>query len=93
MHRGASVSAPCRWEPFAGGDRRSVSAAPVFNLINKTSVPMTGKVEEAGTDEYGRRQYLMVMSDMIAQGVSTPGGAADRTLQRRYGMRRAPVRR
>ncbi|OJF92660.1 hypothetical protein AX761_20890 [Rhizobium sp. 58] len=71
--------------PAANSDQLKIT------IINNSSAPVTGQVEEAGTDERGRRQYRMVMSDAVADGLSAPGGKAGRTMNERYGVKKRGI--
>lgn len=87
----SSISTPVPGHSNAGGGSFSRDDRPVLQIVNNSSTPITGEVEEAGSDERGRRQYRLVMNDAVADAVSVPGGKADKTMQRRYRMRRAGV--
>ena len=71
----------------SANDNRFGFGAPSFQIINNTSTPMTGEVEETGTDERGRRQYRMVVSDAVSDGISAPGGQARKAMSQTYGLR------
>lgn len=52
------------------------------------------KVEtQETTDARGQRQQRFVLSDIVAEGIATPGGRASRTFNQVYGMRRAGTKR
>jgi phage-related minor tail protein len=57
---------------------------PVINFVNQTSVSAEVEVQDS-TDARGQRQYSVVMSELVATGMS--GGAAKRQMQSTYGMR------
>ena len=75
----------------ANANSAAFSNAPSIQIINTSSVPVTGKMEENGTDERGRRQYRMVMSDAVADGLTTPGGKGSRAMRETYGIKRRGI--
>jgi len=72
---------------------RQEASAPLIQIINNSSAQVDGRIEDAGTDERGRRQYRMVMSDAVADGLATPGGRAGRTLRDTYNVRKRGIAR
>lgn len=65
---------------------------PMIRVINQSSVPMTGEVNET-TDSRGQRQYELVVADMVGTGLGKRGGQASRTMRNLYGVGPAPRRR
>lgn len=61
-------------------------------LVNNTSKPMHMEVDET-TDSRGQRQQRYVMSDIVGDGIATPGGKAQRNMKQVYGVGRPPRRR
>lgn len=61
-------------------------------LVNNGTPQKVERTEET-TDSRGQRQYLMITSDIVADGLAAPGGAAGRAAEGLYGLRRAPRRR
>lgn len=59
---------------------------PTLQIINQTSTPITGQVEE-GRDESGRRNYRLTLSDEIGHAAEQKGGGFRKTMGRQYGMR------
>ena len=73
--------------PAGGGDGRIT-----LQVINQSSAPVTGDVEET-RDASGGRVARLTISDAVGQSLTTPGGGARRTMQRQFGLRQqAPVR-
>lgn len=70
--------------PANGG--QVIQLQPV--LVNNTGRPMDMQVEET-TDARGQRQQRYVLSDVVGDGLATPGGKAARSLQNVYGVRRS----
>lgn len=60
-------------------------------LVNNTSRQVDLEVEET-TDARGQRQQRFVISDVVGDGLATPGGKAARNMQQVYGVGR-PARR
>ncbi len=60
-------------------------------LVNNTSRQVDLEVEET-TDARGQRQQRFVISDVVGDGLATPGGKAARNMQQVYGVGR-PTRR
>ncbi|TBG38526.1 hypothetical protein ELG78_16740 [Rhizobium leguminosarum] len=73
----------------AGGH---VGGQPIFQIINQTSTPISGQVEES-QDESGRRNYRLTMSDEIGNAAEQKGGGFRRTMNRQYGLRSAGIAR
>ncbi|WP_339696032.1 phage tail tip lysozyme [Celeribacter baekdonensis] len=73
-----------------GGGASVIQLQPV--LVNNTSVPMQMEVEET-TDSRGQRQQKYVLSDAVAQGVTTKGGKAQRAMKGTYGLKRQGISR
>ncbi|MGO8313431.1 phage tail length tape measure family protein [Rhizobium ruizarguesonis] len=73
----------------AGGQ---VGGQPIFQIINQTSTPISGQVEER-QDESGRRNYRLTMSDEIGNAAEQKGGGFRRTMSRQYGLRSAGIAR
>jgi hypothetical protein len=65
---------------------------PNFQIINQTSTPISGQVEES-QDESGRRNYRLTMSDEIGNAAEQKGGGFRRTMSRQYGLRSAGIAR
>ncbi|MFK4060312.1 phage tail length tape measure family protein [Brucella anthropi] len=84
--------------PLAAYYRNAVSQSagvdnrPVIQVINNSSAPVTGEVEET-TDARGKRQHRLVLSDAVADGMAAPGGRGRRTMQQVYGIRPTAKRR
>ena len=73
--------------PAGGGDGRIT-----LQVINQSSAPVTGDVEET-RDASGGRVARLTISDAVGQSLTTPGGGARRTMQRQFGLRQqAPLR-
>lgn len=72
------------------------SASPVIQLqpvlVNNTSRQVDLEVEET-TDARGQRQQRYVISDVVGDGLATPGGKAARNMQQVYGVNRSARRR
>jgi hypothetical protein len=64
--------------------------APVVQLqpvlVNNTSRQMHMEVEET-VDASGQRQQRFIMSDLVAEGIATPGGKGAKTMKSAYGMK------
>ncbi|MGO8057548.1 phage tail length tape measure family protein [Rhizobium johnstonii] len=73
----------------AGGQ---AGGQPIFQIINQTSTPISGQVEES-QDESGRRNYRLTMSDEIGNAAEQKGGGFRRTMSRQYGLRSAGIAR
>lgn len=79
---------------FAGGGH--VGAAPAsrgwpaerltLQLVNQSSTPLEGRVEET-TDEQGGRRARIVLADAVGDALAMPGGGARKTMRNRYGIR------
>ena len=65
----------------------SIDTRPVIQVVNNSSAQVTGEVQES-TDAQGRRQYQLVMSDAVAQGLAVPGGQAGKVMRSSYGVQR-----
>lgn len=61
-------------------------------LVNNTSRQVDLQVEET-TDPRGQRQQRYVISDVVGDGLATPGGKAARNMQQVYGVNRSARRR
>lgn len=72
--------------PSAANSNASViQLQPV--LVNNTSRQMAMEVEET-TDARGQKQQRFIMSDLVAEGIATPGGKGAKTMKSTYGMTR-----
>lgn len=58
---------------------------PRIEVINRSSTPVSGEMQEV-SDERGQRQYKLVLSDMVGEGIAVPGGQGQRAMQSRYGI-------
>ncbi|MBN8294738.1 phage tail length tape measure family protein [Rhodobacter sp. NTK016B] len=83
---------PPRISDFGSSDAAPsvVQLQPV--LVNNTGRPMQLETEES-TDARGQRQMKYVLSDMVGEGLATPGGRGARTLEQGFGVRRNSRRR
>nr|WP_272212407.1 hypothetical protein [Marinicella sp. W31]MDC2878322.1 hypothetical protein [Marinicella sp. W31] len=90
---GAIETGPAYW-PQAGNSNAGATAdmRPMIQVINNSSAPVTGEVEET-TDAQGRRSYRMVLSDMTADGLSARDGKARKVMRESYGVRKLGVAR
>lgn len=61
--------------------------APVFQIINQSSVPVTGTVQET-QGAGGQRAYKMVLADQVGDAMNTPGGGARRVMKQGYGLQK-----
>lgn len=77
---------------IAANSPAPVDTRPVIQIHNASSVPVTGEVEET-TDARGQRQYRLVLSDAVADGLTARGGQAARNMRNVYGVAPAPRRR
>lgn len=69
-----------------------IDSRPQVTVITKTSVPL--QVEQSETvDDRGGRQQQLVISEAVATGLRAPGGAARRTLDQDFGVRRRGINR
>ncbi|MGB0912020.1 MAG: hypothetical protein ACPGSW_00445 [Phaeobacter italicus] len=68
----------------AQGQQAPVDARPVINIIDQTPGPTQTETEEA-TDARGQRQYNIVISEVVATGMT--GKPAKRQMQSTYGLR------
>jgi len=74
---------------FGGhGERSSANnnSAPSIQILNQTSTPITGQVEET-SDDHGRRQYRLTLSDEMAAAAEQKGGGFGRAMRGRYGLK------
>jgi len=62
------------------------SGRPVLQIINQTSTPITGQVEER-QDESGRRQWQLTLSDQMGVAAQKKGGDFRRTMNRDFGVK------
>lgn len=69
---------------IAANDRGS--GRPTFQIINQTSTPITGQVEER-QDESGRRQWQLTLSDQMGVAAQKKGGDFRRTMNRDFGVK------
>lgn len=69
-----------------------VDARPMIQVVNQSSAQVTGEVRET-TDQQGRKQYQLALSDAVATGLTAPGGAARRTLAKDFGISRRGIQR
>ena len=90
---GGYVGSRTMYPVAAMAPARQEASAPLIQIINNSSAQVDGRIEDAGTDERGRRQYRMVMSDAVADGLATPGGRAGRTLRDTYNVRKRGIAR
>lgn len=77
---------------MAANTAAPIDTRPVIQIVNNSSAPVVGKVEET-TDARGQRQFKMVMSDMTADGLTASGGRGARAMRDVYGMAPGPRRR
>lgn len=56
-------------------------------LVNNTSRPVDLQVEET-TDARGQRQQRWIVSELVGEGMATPGGKGAKTMKSTYGMNR-----
>ncbi|MCX2697075.1 phage tail length tape measure family protein [Ochrobactrum chromiisoli] len=75
----------------SSGGNALVDSRPVIQVINQSSAHVNAEVEET-SNERGQRQYKLVMSDMVGEGLAAPGRGR-KTFEQMYGARRAPRRR
>jgi hypothetical protein len=89
--RGYSTGGYVSTTPFSfGGASAGASAnnnsAPSIQILNQTSTPITGQVEET-SDDHGRRQYRLTLSDEMAAAAEQKGGGFGRAMRGRYGLK------
>ncbi|MGZ2403366.1 phage tail length tape measure family protein [Rhizobium ruizarguesonis] len=72
--------------PSAANSNAGQGGMPNLQIINQSSTPITGQVEE-GRDESGRRNYRLTLSDEIGNAAEQKGGGFRRTMGRQYGLR------
>ncbi|MDZ4310607.1 MAG: D-alanyl-D-alanine carboxypeptidase family protein [Cypionkella sp.] len=56
-------------------------------LVNQTSRPVDLQVEET-TDARGQRQQRWIVSELVGEGMATPGGKGAKTMKSTFGMTR-----
>ncbi|WP_323036256.1 hypothetical protein [Pararhodobacter sp.] len=82
--------------PAGSGGQPANISSPVIQLqpvlVNNTSRQVDLDVEET-TDARGQRQQRFIISDLVGDGLATPGGKAARTMQSRYNTRPSARRR
>ncbi|TAU06565.1 hypothetical protein ELI55_17765 [Rhizobium ruizarguesonis] len=83
---GYAGSAGAVYGGASSGRAESVDSRPVLQIINQTSTPISGSVEES-QDESGRRNYRLTLSDEIGNAAEQKGGGFRRTMGRQYGLR------
>lgn len=75
-----------------------MASAPVIqsnltiNPINNSGAQLKVEAQET-TNARGERQVDLVMSDMVANAITVPGGRADRAMRSKYGVKRRGIRR
>ncbi len=69
-----------------GSDAGGMGGRPTFQIINQTSTPINGQVEE-GQDETGRRNWRLTLSDQLGNAGEEKGGGFRRMMGRQYGVR------
>lgn len=80
-----------RSSPIHQQSGHSAAAAPVsLQVINQSSAPVQGQVEET-TGPNGERQLRMVMSDVVAQAITAPGGKSQKVLKDRYQLKQKVI--
>ncbi|MGO7686620.1 phage tail tip lysozyme [Rhizobium ruizarguesonis] len=89
---GYAGSAGAVYGSASSGRAESVDSRPVLQIINQTSTPISGSVEES-QDESGRRNYRLTLSDEIGNAAEQKGGGFRRTMGRQYGLRPAGIAR
>ena len=75
--------------PYAANASRFVQREermPSLQIINQTSTPITGEVQE-GQDEGGRRQSRLIISDEMGAAAQQKGGGFQKAMSRQYGLR------
>ena len=75
----------------SGGFSQS-SPAPIINIVNNSSAPISGEAEQS-TDSSGRRTVSMEIADAVGDAMSTPGGGAKRALRNGFGVKPRGTRR
>ena len=80
-----------RAQPMAASAIVSVDTRPMIQIVNNSSAQISGEVEET-TDAAGRRQFRLIASDLVADGLSAKGGKAQKVM-RSYGASPAIRRR
>lgn len=89
---GIVETGPAYWPQAAGsGNAASADMRPILQVINNSSAPVAGEVEET-TDAKGRRTYRLELSDQLTVGMSAPGGSARKYLEQQ-GLRKLGVAR
>lgn len=86
---GGMVSGPPSSPPSAYAPRRAEAGGgerPMIQIINQSSTPVTGTAEET-TDAGGHRMTRFVLSDMVSDAMTMPGGKARRTMNQTFGLR------
>lgn len=78
--------------PAPASSAAPIDTRPVIQIVNNSSAPVAGEVEET-RDARGQRQHKLVLSDMAANGLAAPGGSAQRTMRNTYGVTPAVRRR
>ncbi len=89
---GVVGSSSAYWPQAANANQPSSNDnRPIVQIINQTSTPVTGKVENT-TDSQGRRLQRFILSDVTKSGIATKGGSAERYLDARYVQSEGVVR-
>jgi hypothetical protein len=83
-----AAGGPVGMGPYGSGS----FGGPVINIMNNSSVPIRGQIEET-REPGGGRSYRLVVADEVGQALQTKGGGADRALKRGFGVRRRGVNR
>jgi hypothetical protein len=83
-----AAGGPVGMGPYGSGS----FGGPVINIMNNSSVPIQGQIEET-REPGGGRSYRLVVADEVGQALQTKGGGADRALKRGFGVRRRGVNR
>lgn len=63
-----------------------------FTFVNKGTPQQVEETRET-TDSRGQRQYQLVTSDIVATGLTAPGGKAGKAMSSQFGVRKPGIRR
>lgn len=70
-----------------GGGSAPVYGAPSIQILNQSSTPVNGTVQET-QGAGGQRSYKLVLADQVGDGMNTPGGGARRLMRHGYGLQK-----
>jgi|GEM_PF-5721531 len=70
----------------------TIDARPIIQVQNNSSAQVQAEITET-TDAKGQKQYALALSDAVSTGLKAPGGAARKTMQSEYNLRRPGIHR